>query len=345
MVARDWTLAARGRLGSARRRRRSGAGGSLRIVAHVEHYLPTHAGGAQRSLHTTLRFLADGGAEVRVLKAGDAAVADLDGIVVAGEQALDVADVYSWADVAFTQLAFRGKAQRLSADHGIPLVYFARASFVTTPRRDADFGSVGPVDLFVFNSCEAAARYRGPLKTFALPPPVPPGDYRTTPGDAITLVNLSETKGAATLYALADRMPNHQFLAVRGSHGAQVDSPTGLANLTILEHTADIVSVYSRTRILLVPSARESYGRVGLEAAASGIPTIAHPSDGPLEALADAALYAHRDDTDAWCRLIRLLDDPVAYDARGARAHQRSTAMDPTPTLQRFEATLQSLLR
>ena len=52
-------------------------------------------------------------------------------------------------------------------------------------------------------------------------------------------------------------------------------------------------SVYARTRLLLMPSRSESFGRVGLEAAASGIPTIASPVEGVPEVLGDCALFLH----------------------------------------------------
>ena len=42
--------------------------------------------------------------------------------------------------------------------------------------------------------------------------------------------------------------------------------------MRVVDHTTDMRSVYAQTRVLLVPSVYESYGRVALEAAASGIP-------------------------------------------------------------------------
>lgn len=73
--------------------------------------------------------------------------------------------------------------------------------------------------------------------------------------------------------------------------------------------------VWSRTKVLLIPSNYETYGMVGVEAIASGIPTIAHPTDGLCESLGDAGWFIPRDDVDEWQRVIELLlTDDAVYD-------------------------------
>ncbi|MFE4971343.1 glycosyltransferase [Kitasatospora sp. NPDC056651] len=49
--------------------------------------------------------------------------------------------------------------------------------------------------------------------------------------------------------------------------------------------------VYARSRVVLMPSSHESWGRVGVEAFASGIPVIAHPTPGLAECLGHAGIY------------------------------------------------------
>lgn len=66
-----------------------------------------------------------------------------------------------------------------------------------------------------------ARRHRG-LRSVVVHPPVwgPPACHH--PGDRVTLVNLNRDKGSGVFYALAERMPDVDFLGVVGGHGHQV---------------------------------------------------------------------------------------------------------------------------
>ncbi|MFJ8313754.1 MULTISPECIES: glycosyltransferase family 4 protein [unclassified Streptomyces] len=90
--------------------------------------------------------------------------------------------------------------------------------------------------------------------------------------------------------------------------------------------------VYSRSRVMLMPSLYESWGRVVVEAFASGIPVIAHPTPGLVESLGEAGIFAYRDDLNAWTHALMSLRDPTnrarASRRATARSHQLSTAPD-----------------
>ena len=58
--------------------------------------------------------------------------------------------------------------------------------------------------------------------------------------------------------------------------------------------------MFARTRILLMPSASESYGRVGVEAMLSGIPSSPPAAQGMREAIGTAATYIERQDVARW---------------------------------------------
>ncbi|WP_063733610.1 glycosyltransferase family 4 protein [Streptomyces sp. RTd22] len=103
-------------------------------------------------------------------------------------------------------------------------------------------------------------------------------------------------------------MSERRFLLVRAAGQDPGPLPP---NVELTERT-DPRTVYARTRLLLVPSAVESYGRAGLEVMLSGIPVLAAPLPGTREALCDAAVYAPRDDVGQWVEEIRHLDDQAA---------------------------------
>ncbi len=101
--------------------------------------------------------------------------------------------------------------------------------------------------------------------------------------------------------------------------------------------------VYARTRILLVPSEYESWGRVGVEAFAAGIPVIAHPTPGLTESLGTAGIFANRRDIDAWEQAINGLLKPRAYTAASKKAKARAAELDPTADLERWVAAMATL--
>jgi len=123
----------------------------------------------------------------------------------------------------------------------------------------------------------------------------PPIDYSsyagTASGDAITLINLFENKGADLFYEMARRFPNERFIGVAGGYGKQVLRV--LPNVELWENQEDVREVYKQTKILLMPSVYESFGRVALEAAATGIPTVASDTPGLREALGPNGIYCN----------------------------------------------------
>lgn len=151
-------------------------------------------------------------------------------------------------------------------------------------------------------------------------------------GDAVTLVNLAENKGGDLFWRLAQAMPDVPFLGVKGGYGAQVDAPFERpGNAAVLPHVpaADMNErVWSRTRILLMPSRRETWGRTAVEATARGIPVIAHPAPGLLESLGAAGVFVDRDDVDEWVAAIRRLMDGRRRPAASRRAIAHAHTLD-----------------
>ncbi|WP_406740731.1 glycosyltransferase family 4 protein [Streptomyces atratus] len=179
--------------------------------------------------------------------------------------------------------------------------------------------------------------YRG--RTLVLPPPIDPGRYQVTPGSMVTLNGSTAAKGADVLAEVAARLPETRFLVVRA---AGHEPGPQLPNVTVVDR-ADPRTVYARTRVLLMPSTTESYGRAGVEAMLSGIPVLAAPLPGIREALGAAATYIPRSDTARWAGELRRLTDPAAYTDASVRARDHAERLDYGANLAEFEAACRSL--
>ncbi len=262
----------------------------------------------------------------------------IDGIDVDPRSRARDAEYARDADVVIGQLDARWTGMKLAARHGRPYVYYMHIG--ATPRSHLS----GRPDLTVFSSRVVQQRHPWITPSLVVHPPVDPADYRTTPGDAITLVNLSEQKGAPVFWALAARLPDRTFVGARG-WGPQLVPPDPPPNVELVGPVDDMRAVYGRTRVLLVPSSYESFGRVALEAGVSGIPAIAHPAEGLRETLGDAPIWVDRDDIDGWVDAVEQLDDSQCYEARSRAARDCASQYDGAAEIDALEHALHALVR
>jgi glycosyltransferase involved in cell wall biosynthesis len=289
--------------------------------------------GAWLSTHEFLRGLAERGHRVDAvgyLLTGDDY--DLDGIRVHSQPA---AALFDQADVVISHLGDNQQAAKAAAARSLPSVRMAHSDPVQK-------GVLDGAALVVCNSqaTRAALAWDGP--TIVAHPPVWPDQYRTTPGDKITLINISPPKGGDLFFRLARALPHREFLAVKGGYGKQ--RVIRASNVTVIEHTADMIGVYHQTRILLVPSAREAWGRVGIEAMCSGIPVIAAPTPGLLESLGPAGVFAPVNQATRWLEEIERLHDPAQWAQASTRAFTRAAEFDPAGDITRFAETIENLV-
>lgn len=163
--------------------------------------------------------------------------------------------------------------------------------------------------------------------------PIRVSDYKVkTKGDAFTIINCTKSKGIETFDAVARALPHTPSLAVRGGYGLQETAiPLSLGATVVgpIPHEAMGREVWSKTKVLLMPSADESWGRAGVEALCSGIPVIAHPTPGLRESLGNAGIFIDREDVDAWSKQVNeLMTNPISYEAASKRASARARSLE-----------------
>jgi glycosyltransferase involved in cell wall biosynthesis len=329
----------------------------MKVLCFVHGYPPDHNAGAEWMLHSINKFLISRGHEVKVMTKGNVLVSQQNGRKIHTKldsghtfEGVDVSRVgvamygplFRWADVVITHLDQAGKAMNLCRGYEKPLVHLMH----NTHHNDVLY-RINPQNNYVVYNAEwnkKASKYIN--KSYVLYPPVNYEDYEVkVRGKNITLINCFEPKGGNFLVSLAKELPDYNFLGVLGAYGDQVIGKS--KNLKYEDNTPDIKKVYAKSRIVLMPSSYESWGRVAVEAMSSGIPVIAHPTPGLKESLGDAGLFAHRDHIGDWVKIIKELDDPKYYkevsEKCKARAKELTEISDKQ--LDKFNAFLENIKR
>ena len=297
----------------------------------MHRYPPEHNAGAEWMLHETLLYLREAGWDVQVLATQQRERATFEGVdVTPGPNGRDARKWYGWCDVALTHLDATRLACTWAWRGARPLVHLVH--------NDAQLHhhevKSHEAQLVVHNSEWVSASYRA----FAAPsiivrPPVDPHRVSAPRGDRVTLVNLHEEKGAMLFWRLALTNPGRPFLAVRGGYGHQIVMSPPPMSVDIIDNTPAMRDVYARTRVLVVPSSYESWGRVAVEAAASGIPIIASRTPGLVECMTsptfgECAIFADAARLDEWRAALDRLDDSEEYAHWSALASRRAEELD-----------------
>lgn len=319
----------------------------MRIVALVHFYVPVHMAGSETMLHAMLTALATAGHDVHVVVTRELGERDavVDGVRVLRRSghAADAMVTYLQPDVVVTHHAEVHRARRVSSRIGARLVHLLHSNATNAVKATA----YQQPDLVVFNThwvrASFLAQHAPPRASLVVHPPIDPARHQVSPGSKVTLVNLSEAKGARVFYALARALPYVDFLGVIGGYDDQVVEH--LPNVEIHPHTADPREFWAKTRILLVPSAHESFGMVAIEAGCSGIPAIAHPTPGLLESLGDAGTFAHRSLLSDWIDALQRLLDDDEWQAASQRARARAHSFDTEGGLRAWVTAVEALAR
>lgn len=319
-------------------------GGHLVIGAYVDRYPPLQNAGAEWMLHTMLRWLVQQGHSVTVATSTDDPF-EFEGVdVIPAADRGKLADV----DVMIGHLLWTREVVQFCVDHNLPLVYLIHNT------AQIDHWTLGQWNVtgLVWNSewveATCGPQWKGP--GVVCRPPVDCGDYSNdsmVPAferEMVTLINPNPEKGGGLFFEVAKRNAARRFLTVGGAYGTQLRRPSNARNVEQIPPTPNMaIDVYSRTRVLFVPSLHESWGRVAIEAMASGIPVVAHPTPGLVEALGSTGIFRDRGDVKSWSDALVMLDDVDRYHRWSIAAQRRADdlwAMSKLVDLPNFEQFL-----
>jgi hypothetical protein len=318
----------------------------MKVAVFVHFYVPYRCAGSETMLHAMVKTLQAKGHEVRVIATvlpEAPPMYEYEGVdVIATNVVYGRQNIETWKpDVIISHHDNTIRAAQMSRRLNIPFVFICHNDL----NGIQTMLGLNP-SMVVFNTQWLKERLWTPGMNFeVVHPPVFAKEHATTPGTKVTLVNLNDHKGGNIFYTLAKRMPDVEFLGVVGGHGDQIIR-RDLPNVEIQEHSDDMkTNVWSKTRILLMPSIYESYGMAGVEALASGIPVIAHPTPGLKESQGKFGLFMDRSDLNGYEATIRdLLNDEDKWNSVSKLALKRSAQLDPTPELNSWVESVERLV-
>ncbi len=319
----------------------------MNILASIHLYPPKHNCGAEYMIHWMLKDLQNKGHQIKVLlhQANHYKIKNnyvFDGIDVFPPQENVIDSLMRWSHAVLTHLDYTKWTIASAALYKKPVFHLIHNSHPYPEIINARHNQH-----IVYNSLwlKNLLNYQWP--NFIMTPPV---DYRIydlqiepAKNEYITLINTNENKGGKIFEKIAQAMPNKRFLGVLGSYDEQVRG--SLPNLKYVPNTSEINQYYRQTRILLMPSEYESWGRTATEAMCSGIPVISSEAEGLKENCGSAGIYIKdRNDIKSWVNAINRLDEKKAYEEASRKAKNRSRDHDPRKALDEFEGWVREMV-
>lgn len=303
----------------------------MKILAHIHGYPPNHNAGAEWMAHHMFKWLQKRGHEI-IVAVPDVGAQEFEGIQIIPEYASEHIRVkYRWADIVVSHLDKIGKVI-----NNIRVVDKPACFLMHNTHYNTMIDLIAHRSIMCFNSNYTKGSTNTTTKnpyilkeSCIVYPPCPIEYYKTNRGGAkyATLINYGLKKGGDIFYELAHMLPEIEFLAVKGDYFHQ--KKRRLDNVTFKENTPRIQKEYALTKVLLMPSQYESFGRTAIEAAASGIPTIAAPTPGLKESLGEAGIFRELDDIEGWAKeLKKLMEDPKHYKTHQELSKARAVELE-----------------
>lgn len=267
----------------------------LRLFCWPDGFLPEWKAGAQITLLELMRHMKQKGHDCVVYKEPGEQLGSIEGIRLTNNF-----DETADADLVIAQGPNVEKKVGLASRYNKPLLFIKH-----TVRKL----KIPKYVYMVYNAHSTWNMFRNtyPNESIVVHPPVDKAKYKVDSFRThITLINLNQNKGGHILAKIAEAMPDRKFLGVKGVYGDQ----HGLfpSNVETIDTVSDMRDVYHRTKILLMPSKAETYGRTTVEAMSCGIPSICDPLPGLIESCSSSAMYADRANIASYVEAIESME-------------------------------------
>jgi glycosyltransferase involved in cell wall biosynthesis len=315
--------------------------GKRRLTLCMRAYVPTMTAGAEITSHVTNQHLQKAGWDPVVI-VKHWSTPSHEGIPIIqslspnqgtyddtpeGAAALQTATILGFQNIAFED------ALAIAKQYKKPAVFFIHST--SAGKEFFNYTGGWPIAV-VYNSWTMMGDISAPYPSYIVKPwvDIRKFSFKPTTPKYVTLINLNESKGGRLLADLARRMPDVHFMGVEGGYGEQI-RVQGLPNITYMSKTPTPEDIYHKTKILLVPSDKETWGRVAVEGMAAGIPVLINDVPGLRECCGDAAIVCRREDLSAWeDQIRRLLAGPAYYEEWSQRSRRRARQLaDPADML------------
>jgi glycosyltransferase involved in cell wall biosynthesis len=311
----------------------------MKIVCLFPTYAHKQLAGSEMGAHVLNKFLVSQGHEVTVF-CDVYGVQDFEGVKLMGHDTNKHTQEIRKCDWVFTMFEWSNRAATLATRFGKACaVFFHTVTMYSFLNNRYRFGNKLHV---IYNSQDMANKMQYKYKSTILYPPVTNDVVRKSDKAAeyVTLINLNLNKGGDFLLQLADLMPDVKFLGVQGGYMEQIMDTTK-PNIRYVQKTNNIKLVYELTKILIVPSGYESWGRVAHEAMMNGIPVISTDGSGIRELIGKDGIFCERCLPAQWANEIRkLLTDKEHYKQRQEIGYKRAAELSADVILNRFHEYL-----
>lgn len=327
----------------------------MNILWSIHLYPPFHNCGSEYVAHHVNKYLISKGHNIHVIlhqHKGDMYTHEgVDVFAATGHL-----DAYRWADVICTHLDMTQFSIIMAMQTQKPVIHFVHNDIAYTSIQNGSRGQY-----VVYNSNWIADKIKYNHPSITLHPPCDINHYKVSDGagHAITLISLNERKGGYLFAKIAEAMPDRKFIGVVGSY----DNPGFMqlsqqaiidmmpSNVTIIPNSPDILSVYRQTRLLLMPSDYESWGRTATEAMCNSIPVIVTPTPGLKENCGGSGVYVgsprptsepgeacvYTGTVAEWVKAIKRFDSPGYYQEKSLLCRQRASELNPLKELEALE--------
>jgi glycosyltransferase involved in cell wall biosynthesis len=292
----------------------------MKILAQTPKYLPDQWSGGETMLHDYLKLLVDEGHEVWVI-ADNPSVTEYEGVNLFDRSMVEV--LYKGCDLVITHLGSIGMAVNKCRKYQKPLIYIVHNDYEQSAVRTHSWINV------VYNSewCAKKLPYKG--KSVICRPIINYDRFKDLKpkGEFITMVNINENKGGKILQKIAEALPQYTFQAILGGYQQQILPQPD--NVIVRPHGLDMAKIYESSKMVIVPSKYESWGRVAAEAIVSGLLVI-HSDTLGLKEVGGHKTYTitDRNDVNDWAEVITdFMEYDNCYNDRIEHILQRKTEL------------------